>query len=150
MGNLRAALTALGSIARLRTASAVYETAPLYVTDQPVFLNMAVLGETDLAPLPLLAEIKAMEDQLGRVPGMRFGPRLIDIDILYLGDAVLESDILTLPHPRMAERRFVLQPLADIAPDWRPPAGGPSVSEMLAALPADDSVRRVEPALEVA
>jgi 2-amino-4-hydroxy-6-hydroxymethyldihydropteridine diphosphokinase len=138
--NLRRALTALAGRLTLTAASPVYETAPMYLTDQPAFLNMAVRGETELPADALLAQLKALEKALGRAGGPRFGPRLIDLDILFYGAAVLELPGLTIPHPRLAERAFVLRPLADIAPDWVHPVTGRRVDEMLAGLADDQGV----------
>jgi 2-amino-4-hydroxy-6-hydroxymethyldihydropteridine diphosphokinase len=115
--NLQAALALLAGIVNLTAVSSVYDTAPLLVTDQPRFHNAVCAGYTSLAPLDLLHRIKAMEQTLGRVPGIRFGPRLIDIDLLFYDQLVIETPELTLPHPRLTERAFVLAPLAEIAPD---------------------------------
>lgn len=105
--------------------SSLYATPPWGVEDQPDFVNACALVETDLAPLELLAACKDLEVALGRVPGERWGPRLIDIDVLWMDGVSLESERLTLPHPRMTERAFVLVPLAEIAPDLV--VGGQSV-----------------------
>jgi len=140
--NLKAALAALADIVAIGEGSSVWETAPMHVLDQPPFLNMAVVGTTTLEPLDLLARIKAIETRLGRVASVRYGPRLIDIDILAMGDETIDSEVLTLPHPRLSERRFVLAPLAEIAPDLI--VSGQSVATLLGRLPAaDDAVRRV-------
>lgn len=140
--NLRAAIGRLRDVMMLDALSAVYETAPMYVTDQPAFLNMAAGGETELAPLDLLDRLKRMEAEIGRVPSIRNGPRAIDLDILYHGDTVLRTDRLTLPHPRIGERAFVLAPLADIAPDWRGPGETRTVAERLAGVPGRETVQR--------
>lgn len=141
--NLRAAIAALARLGRVVATSGVWETAPLYVTDQPAFLNMAVAFETEWAPRDLLAQLKTLESELGRVASIRFGPRLIDLDILIYAGVVMDDEILTLPHPRLGERRFALAPLADIAADLRHPVCGLSVAAMLAALPAGDDIRFV-------
>lgn len=147
IGDRAAALSdAVAGLTRLIAVtgvSPVYETAPMYVTDQARFLNMAVSGETGLAPEDLLAGLKELEARLGRTPSARFGPRRIDIDILLYGDRIVEAEGLQVPHPRMAERAFVLIPAADIAGGWRHPETGRMVAEMLAALgPAGDVERR--------
>lgn len=142
--NLAAALERLAVLMTIEKRSAVYETAPKYVTDQPAFLNMAVVGETELAPESLLDALKDIEQALGRVEGQRFGPRPIDLDILFYDDLQIDTPRLTVPHPRLHERRFVLAPLADIAPTCAHPASGQTVAEMLSALPPDDDVRRFE------
>lgn len=113
---LRDALDLLDShpgIAVVR-ASAVYETAPVGYTDQPAFLNMAAAVRTSLAPLELLRAMLAMEQQLGRTRDIRWGPRTIDLDLLLYGDIAMDIEELTLPHPRMMERAFVLVPLGDV------------------------------------
>jgi 2-amino-4-hydroxy-6-hydroxymethyldihydropteridine diphosphokinase len=97
--------------------SPVYETAPWGVEDQPAFLNMAAQVRTTLAPLELLGRVKAIEQALGRKAGPRWGPRVVDIDLLFAPGTTLTSDALSLPHLHLAERQFVLVPLADIAPD---------------------------------
>ena len=133
---LAAARAQLGAVMTLDACSPVYESAPLYVTDQPDFLNQVVGGRTALAALALLERLQAIERALGRVPAEPNSPRAIDLDILYYGDAIIrQPPNLIVPHPRIAERRFVLQPLADIAPAHRDPATGLTVTEMLAALP---------------
>jgi 2-amino-4-hydroxy-6-hydroxymethyldihydropteridine diphosphokinase len=130
--NLSTAIDCLGRSLDVLKLSAIYETAPLYVTDQPAFLNMALLAETELAPHDLLALAKEVERRVGRQPSFRNGPRAIDVDILFLGDSVIDTEDLTIPHPRLAERRFALAPLADIAPDWRHPLTGLTAGGMLA------------------
>jgi 2-amino-4-hydroxy-6-hydroxymethyldihydropteridine diphosphokinase len=141
-GNLRAARTALGQTATIESVSGVWETAPLYVVDQPAFLNMAMGIVTDLAPLELLRRLKALEDDLGRIASIRFGPRLIDLDILFYDQVVVtEGETLILPHPRLAERRFALAPLAEIAGPLIHPVLGESVTALLAKLPEDDDIR---------
>ncbi|WP_096702074.1 2-amino-4-hydroxy-6-hydroxymethyldihydropteridine diphosphokinase [Magnetospirillum sp. 15-1] len=143
--NLRAALAALAAIGTVTARSDVWETAPLYVTDQPAFLNMAVALETGLAPLELLASLKAMEDELGRVASVRYGPRLIDLDILLYGDVVMEGEILTLPHARLHERHFALAPLAEVAGAVRHPVLAVTIAGLLERLPEADDVRRLGP-----
>lgn len=133
--NLRQALERLDAIMALDRLSPVYETAPRYVEDQPPFLNMVVSGDTVLDPQQLLEQLKRFEIEIGRVPsGQRYGPRAIDLDILFFGEAVVDRPGLVIPHPLMAEREFVLRPLADIAAAKRHPVTGRSVGAMLAAL----------------
>jgi 2-amino-4-hydroxy-6-hydroxymethyldihydropteridine diphosphokinase len=138
LGFLRKAVKALASCVEVTALSPVYETAPAYVADQPVFLNAVVLGTTKLEPLPLLGAIKDIEKEIGRMPTYRYGPREIDIDMVSYGDLILETPELTLPHPRLQERDFVLRPLSDIAPEWRHPITGKTATEMLALLPVGD------------
>lgn len=140
--NLRRAVAWLRAVAAVDAVSAVYETAPMYVTDQSSFLNMCVAGRTNIAPEDLLPRLKAAEAEIGRVPGRRHGPRLIDIDILLYGDRVVDRPELAVPHPRMAERGFVLAPAADVAGGWRHPGDGRSVAELLRALGPLDGVTR--------
>ena len=135
--NLRAAIERLEAPdVRVVRTSPVYETEPLDYTHQRWFLNLAVEAETGLNPMQLLARIGKIERALGRVRTVVKGPRTIDIDILLYGQAVVRSATLEIPHPRMAERRFVLAPLADLAPGLRHPVTDKTVREMLAAAPA--------------
>ncbi len=114
--------------------SAVYETEPQDYLDQPRFLNMAVEVETDLSPRELLALIQSIESALGRQRTIPKGPRTIDLDILFYGDIVMTTPELEIPHPRIAQRRFVLDPLAEIAPELRHPVTHQTAAEMLAEL----------------
>ena len=139
--NLETAVSALSPEVAVSARSRLYETAPMYVTDQPAFLNMAVAGETDLDPQALLAHLKHLEAELGRTPTFRNGPRMIDLDILYYADQVIDTEDLVVPHPRIAERSFVLWPLRDIAPDLHDPRQSRSVSEMYQALGEVDDIR---------
>lgn len=141
MANLEAAIAALAPDVEVTARSPVYETDPQYVTDQPEFLNMAVAGETALEPVALLARLKEIETALGRTATVRFGPRVIDLDIALFGDRVVDTPDLTIPHPRIAERVFVLRPLADIAPDILHPVSGLSLAAMLAALEDKSGIR---------
>jgi 2-amino-4-hydroxy-6-hydroxymethyldihydropteridine diphosphokinase len=119
---------------RILRVSSIRETQPEEVLDQPRFLNLVAEAETVLFPKQLLARVARIELELGRKRLRPKGPRTIDIDILLYGDAIIESPELTVPHPRMAERRFVLEPLAELAPDLRHPATRRTVREMLASL----------------
>jgi 2-amino-4-hydroxy-6-hydroxymethyldihydropteridine diphosphokinase len=132
-GNLR---RAVGRLPVLRI-SPIYETEPVDYTDQPWFLNLAVEAEAELSPHELLATTSRIEQELGRVRTVAKGPRIIDIDILLFGDEVVDTPHLQIPHPRMAERRFVLAPLADLAPDLQHPVTHRTVREMLAAAPPE-------------
>jgi 2-amino-4-hydroxy-6-hydroxymethyldihydropteridine diphosphokinase len=122
--------------------SGVYETEPQDVVDQPWFLNQVIEAETSLFPRQLLTRLKRLEIDMGRRPARPKGPRAIDIDILFYKDAVVSSPDLAIPHPGMAERRFVLEPLAELAPELRHPKSGKTIREMLAAV-ASQRVRRV-------
>ena len=109
----------------------VYETEPWGYLDQPRFLNMALAAETDLDPGELLAHIKGIELQMGRHSTFQYGPRIIDLDILFYGGALVDQPGLQIPHPHLAERPFVLVPLCDLDPDLVHPALGKSVSQLL-------------------
>jgi 2-amino-4-hydroxy-6-hydroxymethyldihydropteridine diphosphokinase len=132
--NLRAALSRLGEVVQIARVSSVYETKPLLVEDQPLFHNLACAGLTSLGPLDLLHTLKRIERELGRVSGLRYGPRLIDIDLLLYDDLILTTPELTIPHPGMLERAFVLIPLAEIAPDERHPVAGQSIGNLASRL----------------
>lgn len=144
-GNLRAAIALLGAAGvHVLRVSSVYETEPLEVRDQPWFLNLVVEAETELFPKQLLARIQKIELELGRARVRPKGPRTIDIDILLYGESLIETGELTVPHPRLAERRFVLEPLAELAPELRHPASRRTVRELLAAT-AGQTVRKFTP-----
>jgi 2-amino-4-hydroxy-6-hydroxymethyldihydropteridine diphosphokinase len=133
--NLREALVRLEAEGvRVVRRSSVYETEPQELRDQPWFLNAVVEVETDLFPLQLFAHIQNVEREMGRRRVTPKGPRHIDIDILFYGRSLIETADLQVPHPRIAQRRFVLEPLSEIAPDFRHPLTGKTAIEMLATL----------------
>ena len=136
------ALAETGGI-RLEQVSRLYRTAPWGVSDQPDFLNLCVLIETDLSPEALLAACKRIESELGRRDGLRWGPREIDIDLLIMPGVTMDTETLSLPHPRMGLRRFVLDPLAEIVPGWM--IGETTVQEQSAALKRDAADQMCEP-----
>lgn len=142
-GNLESAIAHLAHVMVVHDRSALYETAPMYVTDQPAFLNMAVGGETVLEPEMLLHTLKEIEEELGRFETFRNGPRLIDVDILFYDDQVIDLPDLVVPHPRLHERAFVLMPLADIAADRIDPRSGRTVGQMLDDVEGKDGVVRI-------
>ena len=129
--NLRAAINAFAPQIRVLEESRVYETEPWGYADQPAFLNMVVRAETDLSPRDLLARLKGLEASLGRVPGFRNGPRLIDLDILFYDNLSLDIPGLVIPHPRLHERAFVLVPLSDVAPGLLHPVLGHTVVQIV-------------------
>lgn len=130
--NLRSAVELLEEAGvRIVRTSSVYETEPQDVRDQPWFLNIVIEIETELFPKQLLARLQKIERELGRKRTVPKGPRTIDVDILLYGSFVMETAQLQIPHPRMAERRFVLEPLQEIAPGLRHPITKKTVSEML-------------------
>jgi 2-amino-4-hydroxy-6-hydroxymethyldihydropteridine diphosphokinase len=129
-GTIRAAVADLPGVVAVST---LRETDPVGITDQPRFLNGVAVLETELAPRELLDVLLAVERRLGRERGRRWGPRTIDLDLLLYGDEVIDETGLTIPHPRLHERRFVLEPLADIAPKLVVPGYG-RVKDLLAKL----------------
>jgi 2-amino-4-hydroxy-6-hydroxymethyldihydropteridine diphosphokinase len=134
---LEAALRALSDAGvKIVARSRWYRTAPVPASDQPWFVNGVAQIETSLDPIGLLARLQQTERQFGRQRGMRNAARILDLDILDYEGAVVEGPNLTLPHPRMRERAFVLLPLAEIAPGWRHAKSGQGVSALIAALPA--------------
>ena len=130
--NLKEAIASLSPQLEVKEKSGVYETPPWGYADQPMFLNQAVKAVTYLKPEPLLKHLKRLEIALGRKESSPNGPRLIDIDILFYDDLVLNTPPLVIPHPRLHERGFVLVPLMDIAPDLAHPVTRQTVREMTA------------------
>lgn len=134
-GHLRNALARLEAAeVRILRRSSVYETEPQDLRDQPWFLNLVVEAETRLFPLQLLARLQDIEREMGRRRITPKGPRTIDLDILFYGTFVVNTKELQVPHPRLDQRRFVLEPLAEIAPNLRHPVIGRTAREMLASL----------------
>lgn len=125
-------------------ASPIYETAAWGDANQPAYLNQAIALDTTLEPAVLLSTLLAVEQSLGRVRKTKWEPRPIDIDILLYGDTVLEQPDLTIPHPAMAERRFVLMPLADIAGEVKHPVTGLTIAEMLSACTDNLEVKKYQ------
>ncbi|MFC1878834.1 2-amino-4-hydroxy-6-hydroxymethyldihydropteridine diphosphokinase [Chloroflexota bacterium] len=130
LANLQAAMDAFAPEIRVAATSPVYETPPWGYLDQAAFLNQVVQVETGLSPEALLAVLKRLEEELGRQASIRYGPRLIDLDILFYDDLVLETAVLTIPHPRMRGRAFVFVPLADLVPDLIHPKLGLTVRQL--------------------
>ena len=141
--NLRQAISRLGTIGRVQKVSSFYETEPVEFVAQPWFLNCALALETEKMPKQLLSSILQIEQEMGRRREQKKGPRTIDIDILLFGSSVIDTKDLTIPHPAMHERRFVLEALAEIAPEQRHPIFKRTVRELREALPAGQSVRKI-------
>jgi 2-amino-4-hydroxy-6-hydroxymethyldihydropteridine diphosphokinase len=139
LSDAQARLAALG---RILAASALYETEPVEFTEQPWFLNCALALETSKGPEELMAAILVIEQQMGRRRVQQKGPRSIDIDILLFGNEIVESKDLVIPHPAMHQRRFVLEPLAEIAPEVVHPVLGQTIRELRDALPTGQEVRK--------
>jgi 2-amino-4-hydroxy-6-hydroxymethyldihydropteridine diphosphokinase len=141
--NLRGAVSQLNAAGRVLAVSAFYETQPLDVIDQPWFLNCAVAIETDKTPRELLQLALQIEIAMGRLRERDKGARNIDIDVVLFGDRVVDEPGLKIPHPAMHRRRFVLEPLAEIAPEARHPVLGKTARELLAELADAQTVRRL-------
>ena len=148
-GNLAAALQRLREVVNIEKLSSVYETEPVGYLEQPLFLNMACEGKTWLSASELLKYIKEIETAIGRQPTFRNGPRPIDIDIILYNDLQVKQEDLILPHPRMAERAFVLTPLAEIAPEVIDPVSGNTIQQLLNAI-SQEGVKKVASGLRIA
>ncbi len=147
-GNLAAALQRLRELMEITTISSIYETEPVGYLDQPRFLNIVCRGKTTLSAQELLKYAKDIEVAIGRQPTFRNGPRPIDIDIIFYDNLHITQEDLTVPHPRMAERAFVLAPLAEIAPDVIDPVSGWTAQQLLDAV-SQDGVNKLAPSLHI-
>jgi 2-amino-4-hydroxy-6-hydroxymethyldihydropteridine diphosphokinase len=141
--NLRSAIQKLADLGSVTGVSSFYETEPVEVTSQPWFLNCVVKLDTEKMPRQLIAGILSLEQSMGRQRKQQKGPRTIDIDVLLFGSSIVEMPALTIPHPRMHERRFVLEPLTEIAPDVRHPVFKRTIRELRDALPAGQTVKKL-------
>jgi 2-amino-4-hydroxy-6-hydroxymethyldihydropteridine diphosphokinase len=141
--NLNSAIDRLRAFGEVVAISSFYETEPVEFIAQPWFLNCAITLATQKTPKQLLAGILDIEQQLGRRRAQKKGPRIIDIDILLFGNSIVEDSGLTIPHPALHERRFVLEPLAEIAPDARHPVFKQTIRELRDALPPGQAVRKM-------
>jgi len=138
---LREAIERLKAVVCCEALSDMFETEPVGSVAQGWFLNMALRGTTGLGPAELLAALQGMEDAMGRSSRGDKGPRIIDLDILLYSSTILRTETLTVPHPELHKRAFVLTPLAQVAPGWQHPVLGASVEQLLQELETDKTVR---------
>jgi 2-amino-4-hydroxy-6-hydroxymethyldihydropteridine diphosphokinase len=141
--NLNRAISLLAGLGKVSAVSAFYETEPVEFAAQPWFLNCAVALDTEKMPKQLLSGILDLEQQMGRRRAQKNGPRTIDIDILLFGNSIIETRGLVVPHPALHRRRFVLEPLVEIAPDVRHPVFKRTIRELRDALPPGQAVRKL-------
>jgi len=145
VARLREAVVHLSRIIEVTRASRLYVQAPLGYVGKDAFINAVVEGRTTLKPFDLLVELQKIERAMGRRRGIQYGPRPIDLDILFYGTAQMESFELTIPHPRLAQRAFVLKPLAELAPDLMHPVLYYTVTQLLADVDDADQVKLYDP-----
>jgi 2-amino-4-hydroxy-6-hydroxymethyldihydropteridine diphosphokinase len=147
--NLRRGVALLARSLEMVEGSSVYETEPWGHKDQPRFLNLVCWAHTGISPAELLRLCQETERAVGRTRTFRYGPRLLDVDILAYGDSVITTPTLVVPHPRLAERRFVLVPMAEVAPEWVHPVTGRTASELLDEVEDSGEVRAWGPPVAV-
>lgn len=149
LGFLQKAMDALGSAPgfKVRRVSSVYETEPVGKKEQPQFLNAAVELNSLMSPEDVLVTLKQIERAVGRTPSERWGPREIDLDLIYVQDLVIDGPELVLPHPEVDSRKFVLTPLAEIAPEFLDPLRNRSLRELLLSCPDPNSVIKISSAI---
>ena len=140
--HLNAAIKRMDTLGKIMAVSSFYETEPVELTAQPWFLNCAVELDTEKMPKQLLTSIFDIEEEMGRRRVQKKGPRTVDIDILLFGNSIIKAKGLTIPHPAMHDRRFVLEPLAEIAPEIRHPIFKRTIRELRDALPPGQEVKR--------
>lgn len=138
--SLQAAVAGLTCLLQVEQVSSLYRTQPVGERQQPDFLNAAVRGSSEEEPSALLQRLKGLEDALGRKPTVRWGPRVIDLDLLAFGPVVANEQDLVLPHPRLHQRGFVLFPLMEIAPHWRHPRLGKEIWQLWLDCPEEEGV----------
>jgi 2-amino-4-hydroxy-6-hydroxymethyldihydropteridine diphosphokinase len=141
--NLREAIRRLKSVGTVRSVSSIYETEPVEFAEQPMFLNCAAALETSASPDQLMVQLLEIEKAMGRRRIQKKGPRIIDLDILLVGDQVVSTPEVTIPHPAMHQRRFVLEPLAEIAPETKHPTLKKTARDLLEELPPGQAVCRM-------
>lgn len=143
---LREAIRQLDSLSNISVISVsnIYISAPVPISDQPWYHNGVLAVDTDLEPRALLDVLQGVEADFGRERGERNAARVLDLDIVAYNDAVLDDEGLQIPHPRMAERAFVVMPLRDIAPEWQHPVTGLSMAKIIEALPAGQNIQKIE------
>ena len=141
--NMEKALKLLRERLQIEMVSSIYETEPVGYVEQPMFLNAVCCGRTELGPLQLLSLVKGMEASLGRVSSFPNAPRTIDVDIIFYGNVIMQTPELTIPHPRLEERAFVLIPLLEIAPDLRHPISGESIKDLAARVQGWEGVKKI-------
>jgi len=148
LGNRKAtlekSLQLLGERLHVEKVSSLYETEPMSYVEQPRFLNAVCRAETDIGPLQLLSLIKGIEASLGRVPSFPNAPRPIDVDILFYGDLIMQTPELTIPHPRIEERAFVLIPLFELDEELVHPVSGERIRDLAARVDGKEGVKKID------